>query len=49
MKSKTKSRLSGVAPEGTRIAFVFLLVPNPVPKLALTGRGGLATSRPIDR
>src|SRR5882762_6051690 len=32
MKSKTISRLPGVASECTPNAFVFLLVPNPVPK-----------------
>jgi hypothetical protein len=38
IKSKTISRLSGVASEGTRAAFAFLLVPNPVPKLTLPER-----------
>ena len=36
MKSKTISRLPGVASEGTRAVFVLLVVPNPVPKHGAT-------------
>src|SRR5690349_18908899 len=35
MKSKTMSRLPGVASEGTRTFFMLLLVPNSVPKRRL--------------